>query len=125
VRGSEDLHLKPDPSMFQLGNEVNSPNHPNHLQLPSTEQRTILKTSNSHRFHMMDPMDPPPGLQGGLAGTPIMSLFSVGIWIQSGNLGQGGKTGETKAPIAKMATDECIVSFVLHVEGGGPFRPTG
>mgnify|MGYP004541833941 CR=1 FL=1 len=75
MRGSEDLHdlhLKPDPPMFQLGNEVNSPNH---LQLPSTEQRTILKTSNSHRFHMMDP------LQGGLTGTPIMSLFSVGIWI--------------------------------------------
>ena len=48
-----------------------------------------------------------------------MSLFSVGTWIQSGNLGQGGKTGETKAPIAKMATDECIVSFVSHVEGDG------
>ena len=115
MRGSEDLHLKPDPSMFQLGNEVNSPNHPNHLQLPSTEQRTILKTSNSHRFHMMDPMDPPPGLQGGLAGTPIMSLFSVGIWIQSGNLGQGGKTGETKAPIAKWQRINAIVSFVVHV----------
>ena len=46
------------------------------------------------------------------------SVWELGSSL--GNLGQGGKTGETKAPIAKMATDGCIVfSFVCMYESGG------
>ena len=42
-----------------------------------------------------------------------------------GNLGQGGKTGETKAPIAKWQRINAIVSFVVHVGRWWPLSLLG